>query len=588
MGDIVNIEEDLLRQNDWWISNEPPNPEYGKVSDYDTFLGQVVGKEKKDFTAISGARTVGKTTLLKHMIADIIQRDNSLSSNNILYLTVDNPFYHINAQEQRDIITQAVQWYTKNILKSHNGDSEYYVFLDDIHTMKLEIEEEDITVDPDTLGPLARQITEILKDERANLVLASADNRKSEIITELVKESKEVSKARGNDCEATSLYLGPRRFLDEVDHRRSGKTTDRILDEVLPDVRRNILTSTTGSHDEIGELVDSIKKAEESILDNIEDGHDGILRYLNEYRFTGGAYQNTSRDIKVSELVDIASKETELSVYKDIAQVKEYREVTELHALCKHLAEDINPETSVQTESHSYSELSDKLAIDRQTLSSYLNVLDDYNIINIVYPYDLSIRRSFRTYFPNPTDVFALLDKQGGTEDEIELELDSILSRREKKLGEGLLVRHLELLYRFYTGDSWEYSVSYGNEEKHQTADLILNIPEKRLKNEDDLGIESGSYNVTPSVNSPIPSENKNNGGRGSEWDLISIPVTVAFGDSQEAPSERMQELIEETDRFRFGLVIGDNENIDEVKHTDLGGDGGFVSIPDWLFMSVC
>ena len=88
-------EEQVLKilnaYNPWWKSGQIPN-EYLKEMKRTAYYEAeriIVNKTVRRFIVLSGARRVGKTTILYQLIQKLLEK--GINEKNILYLTLDNP-----------------------------------------------------------------------------------------------------------------------------------------------------------------------------------------------------------------------------------------------------------------------------------------------------------------------------------------------------------------------------------------------------------------------------------------------------------------------------------------------------------------
>ncbi len=119
--DSTRIYTLLEQYNPWWktgqVSEHLP-PMHRKT--YHEVLHTISNAELRRFAVLSGARRVGKTTVMKQLIVELLSQ--GVSPGNILYLTFDNPIFKLCG------IDQVIQAYEEHV--PHQGI--YYFFLDEV------------------------------------------------------------------------------------------------------------------------------------------------------------------------------------------------------------------------------------------------------------------------------------------------------------------------------------------------------------------------------------------------------------------------------------------------------------------------
>ena len=123
-------EEQVLKilnaYNPWWKSGQIPN-EYLKEMKRTAYYEAeriIVNKTVRRFIVLSGARRVGKTTILYQLIQKLLEK--GINEKNILYLTLDNPILKFGT------LDKIMDIYINNFAV----DSQIYVFLDEIQYAK--------------------------------------------------------------------------------------------------------------------------------------------------------------------------------------------------------------------------------------------------------------------------------------------------------------------------------------------------------------------------------------------------------------------------------------------------------------------
>src|SRR3989338_10368142 len=121
---------DIRKQNPWWETKERIN-EDPKIRDYHSAkvkwmprLKKYIFLDKNVVYSIRGPRQVGKTTLLKIMIRELLQKNQAI---NILYFACDLLKDNF---ALRDLLDTYLNW-----VRSQNQDR-IYIFLDEISSVK--------------------------------------------------------------------------------------------------------------------------------------------------------------------------------------------------------------------------------------------------------------------------------------------------------------------------------------------------------------------------------------------------------------------------------------------------------------------
>lgn len=112
----------LLEQyNPWWKNGQVSEklPTMHREAYHDT-LRTICSAELRRFAVLSGARRVGKTTVMKQLIVELLSR--GVPPSNILYLTFDNPIFKLCG------IDRVIQAYEEYV--PHQGP--YFFFLDEV------------------------------------------------------------------------------------------------------------------------------------------------------------------------------------------------------------------------------------------------------------------------------------------------------------------------------------------------------------------------------------------------------------------------------------------------------------------------
>lgn len=119
--DSARIYTLLEQYNPWWKTGQVKEnlPTIHRKA-YHEVLHTISHQDLRRFAVLSGARRVGKTTVMKQVIQALLNK--GVPASNILYLTFDNPIFKLCGFDQ------VIQAYEKYV--PHQGS--YYFFLDEI------------------------------------------------------------------------------------------------------------------------------------------------------------------------------------------------------------------------------------------------------------------------------------------------------------------------------------------------------------------------------------------------------------------------------------------------------------------------
>jgi len=125
-GDKESILKVISMYNPWWKAGEIQK-EYKKPVKRKAYYQVKEALEHKDirrFVLLTGARRVGKTTILYQEIENLLE--NGIENKNILYVSFDNPILKFNT------LNEILEVYKNNIAV----DEKIYLFLDEIQYSK--------------------------------------------------------------------------------------------------------------------------------------------------------------------------------------------------------------------------------------------------------------------------------------------------------------------------------------------------------------------------------------------------------------------------------------------------------------------
>lgn len=116
----------IRSDNPWWSGESVEVPAF-KRSDYEHYVKEL---DKPRVHVLLGPRRCGKTTLVMQIIHHLLG-EKAVKPRNILFLSLERPFYELHEQKLQD----AIDYYEEKILEKQLRDSEdtVYLFVDEAH-----------------------------------------------------------------------------------------------------------------------------------------------------------------------------------------------------------------------------------------------------------------------------------------------------------------------------------------------------------------------------------------------------------------------------------------------------------------------
>jgi hypothetical protein len=125
--------EELFRliasENPWWLGQKIEVPEIRR----DEFEKIQETLKEKRITAILGPRRVGKTTLMKQLISELLDKKN-IDPLHIIYISLDDPAFTLYSEKPIDDV---LELYRENVLKQEQISEKTYFFIDEIQHSEL-------------------------------------------------------------------------------------------------------------------------------------------------------------------------------------------------------------------------------------------------------------------------------------------------------------------------------------------------------------------------------------------------------------------------------------------------------------------
>jgi predicted AAA+ superfamily ATPase len=403
---------DAERHNEWWSEGVGQDLEEATNltprSDFHKVLEAVHEQDKKGTDnlvyPIYGSTGIGKTTLLYQLIAALIgttefpPKDpefdivSSTSPRQILYLPLEESQYHLERpNEGIERLKQVIDYFYTHIAPRHGRK---YILLDDVDILNLDENEKETLlefVNEDTYLFL----TGIVRDQVNLRELTKADKIDHVERPWGVLPMKFVDTIGHPEDEGGLNVDFNHEFREQLESLRSDR---RSGPNPIKDVRRelNLKSSDTG----IDSAIESLNSLYFDFFDSSErdDLHDAARDYLRK----GGTLHQTDRSSVRNEIV---RSHFLLYLYKGLAKYGSIQNPENLHRLSSIAASQGGEELQ-------YTEISDRIGVDRRTVDSYLDILDDGIAVTESHDYSLRRHRRTRLYLRNPRHVVLLSQRQ--------------------------------------------------------------------------------------------------------------------------------------------------------------------------------
>ena len=403
---------DAERHNQWWSEGIGQDLEDATDrtprSDFHEVLKSIHEEDEKGSNSlvypIYGSTGIGKTTLLYQLAAALIEttefppRDpgfdiiSSVSPRQILYIPLEDSLYHLERPEEGiERLKQVVDYFHTHIAPRHGRK---YIFLDDVDILNLD------------------------EDEKKTL-LEFVDEDTYLFLTGIVREQVNLrGLSKNGDIDHVEWPWGvlPMKFVDTIGYPEGegGLNVDFSIEfrdqlesfrsdrlsgpNPIKDVREGL--NLKSSSIDIESAIKSLNSLYFDRFDPSErdDLHDAARDYLRK----GGTLHRTTDSSTRNEIVRSYFL---LYLYKGLAKYGSIQNPENLHRLSSIAA-------SQAGEDLKYTEISDRIGVDRRTVDSYLGVLDDGIAVTESHDYSLRRHRRTRLYLRNPRHVVLLSQRQ--------------------------------------------------------------------------------------------------------------------------------------------------------------------------------
>ncbi|WP_178915488.1 AAA family ATPase [Natronomonas gomsonensis] len=554
-GSAEEFIDDAEHHNQWW--SDGTSPELSQATDLTprSDFHRVLKTTNTHYTdgveslvyAIHGQTGIGKTTLLHQLVAALLnttdfpqqntdlELTSAIEPRQILYIPLEDSLYQLErAGDGIKRLSQVIDYFQTHVAPRQGHK---FILLDDVQALDLD------------------------EDRKAEL-LDVVDEDTYLFLTGIVASQVNLSTTKSADTvEEFELWpILPMKFIDTVqigaglgvdldDEFRTRLEQYQSSDLDGPSPIKTIRTGLSGRDSEISldTAVETLSELCFGIFDadDCDNLHDAARAYLR----TGGTLHQTD-DLTIRN--ELSKSHFLLFLYKELAKYRSIQQPENLHRLSAIAATNAGEELQ-------YTALSDQIGVDRRTVDSYLDVLDEGIAVTESHDYSLRRYRRTRLYLRNPRHLVLLSQRQEHHGFEGYDQQDTLNHEFEYKLARTVAFDHAKRLA--YTVGA--YDVEY-TETESGLVDYILHR----------------NGHVLPFILSYHPHT--------GNAETIAKDFDPDSGQHTESASEDLRDLDYQAP-YRF--VITDSlpktirENQSLVVKTD---DTTLCYLPFWLFLLIC
>ncbi|MGM0718603.1 MAG: DUF4143 domain-containing protein [Halobacteriota archaeon] len=548
--------DDAKHHNQWWSEGTSRDlqsaTETPARSDLHRLL-KAINREDNEGTGslvypIYGQTGIGKTTMLYQFISSILTstdydpggRDfeilGAVNPRQVLYVPLEESLYQLERSEESLDRLHGVINYFQSHVASHG--ERRFIILDDIGALGLDEEEK-------------QALLNIIEEETDLLVSGIVE---SQVTFAEVSVNDEIIIRR-------PIPVLPMKFIDRLKHSSGGEAAldvnsdlrDRLEsyqskgrgDDQAP-IREIRYALGTGK----GDVGTAVSILEDLYFEHLSKGNrDQLHEASKEYLRTGGIVHQANGSAVKNELV---KSHFLLYLYKELADYESIQSPENLHRVASLAASQTGAELR-------YTDISEQLEVDRRTVDTYLDALDDGLAVSESHDYSLRRYRRTRLYLRNPRHVVLLSRRAEHYGFESYDEENVFNPEFEYKLAQTVAFDHAMRLAYATQADDVEYC-----ETEPGTVDYILQRKE----------------DVLPFVLSYHP--------YASAAEDIAVEFDPSVGQHTKEDSEELYEYDYEAP-YRF--VVTDSLPRDIEKTGSLTQEQNGVHlcyIPYWLFLLIC
>ncbi|RRJ32521.1 AAA family ATPase [Halocatena pleomorpha] len=554
-GSAEEFIDDAEHHNQWW--NNGTSPKLSQATDLTprSDFHRVLKTTNTHYTdgverlvyAIHGQTGIGKTTLLHQLVAALLNTTDfphqntdlelasAIEPRQILYISLEDSLYQLErAGDGIKRLSQVIDYFQTHVAPRQG---QKFILLDDVQALDLD------------------------EDRKAEL-LDFVDENTYVFLTGIVASQVHLSTTESDDTvEEFELWpILPMKFVDTIqigeglgvnfdDEFRIQLEQYQSPDLDGPSPIKTIRAGLSGRDSEtsLDTAVETLSELCFDIFDtnNRDNLHDAARAYLR----TGGTLHQTDDPSIRNEL---SKSHFLLFLYKGLAKYRSVQQPENLHRLSAIAATNAGEELQ-------YTALSDQIGVDRRTVDSYLDVLDEGIAVTESHDYSLRRYRRTRLYLRNPRHLVLLSQRQEHHGFEGYEQQDTLNHEFEYKLARTVAFDHAKRLA--YTVGA--YDVEY-TETESGLIDYILHR----------------NGHVLPFILSYHPHT--------GNAETIAEDFDPDSGQHTDSDTEDLREL-DYRAPYRFIITDSLSKEVREDRSLTVENDGISVCyLPYWLFLLIC
>lgn len=395
---------DAERHNQWWSTPGASPSDLTTVaalptrSDLHRLLERTNTLQANDVATahygIYGQTGIGKTTLLQQFIAALLPDDTipfnpsrrshaiagAVDPRQILYLPLEAGLYHATPPRQAlDALINVIEYHHTRIAPRN---ATRFVILDDIGALNLsENRKRDLV---DAIDDQTYLYTTGIVHDQVTLPSHPLEQTIGPIAMLPMKFIDALKQSGYGDAGPGNISPD---LADNLEHHQSSEQ-----EGLLHRAKKHALRA----HRDVETAVAALEEFHADIL--TQDDRDALADAAREYLRTGGLLFRAQPDDVRNDLV---RSHFLLYLYKELARYEAIKQPENLHRLCAIIANSADRELN-------YNAISDALGVDRRTIGTYFDALDDGLAVTESHDYSLQRHRRTRPYLRNPRHVVSL------------------------------------------------------------------------------------------------------------------------------------------------------------------------------------